>query len=218
MNKYLLILFLAVLCSCREDHALREETLTIAGENRDWITRDTYGTGFIMTDNNNITQGFMMQKNSTDFSPSETYIFGIRTRITKTESFTQSWYSNFGQSIMLILTAGFEPFGDRFSLSVNELNFMYDFKLNTIGHIYFNSVYKSKTMTDTGYEEVEAIYSTVQILDSLTVNGVRYDGVLHFSFEDFKDFWTDFTIKEVYLAKQYGLIKYSLNNGITYER
>ena len=39
-----------------------------------------------------------------------------------------------------------------------------------------------------------------------------------FSFDDFKDKWSKFTIKELYVAKQYGLIKYKLENGITYER
>lgn len=218
MNKYLIICIFLVLTSCGEDHALREETLCIADENRNWITPDTYGSGFIMVDNNKISQGFMMYGNSSDFSPSTTSYFGIRTRITKTESFTQSWSSNFGQSLMLILTAGFKPFGDRFSISINDINFMYDFKFNTIGHIYFNSASKSKTMTDTGYVENETIFSTVQILDSLTVKGIRYNGVLHFSFEDFPDLWTDFTVKEVYLAREFGLIKYSLKNGIAYER
>lgn len=209
---------MAILCSCGDDWAFKEETLHIATENRDWITADQYGTSFIMVDNNKISQGFIMNHNSTDFSPSTTSYFGIRTRITKTESFTQSWTSNFGQGFMTILTAGFEPFGDRLSVSINEINFMYDFTFQTIGHIYFNSSYKSKTMTDTGYEENETIYSTVQILDSLTVNGIRYIGVLHFIFEDFPDLWTDFTVKEVYLAKHIGLIKYSLNDGVTYER
>lgn len=209
---------MTILCSCGEDWAFKEETLYIAAENRAWITPDNYGTSFIMVDGNKISQGFKMNENSTDFSPQTSSYFGIRTRISKYESFTQAWSSNFGQRFMLILHAGSEPFGDRLSISIDEIDFMYDFKFKTIGHIYFDSSYKSKTMTDIGYEENEKIYSTVELLDSLTVNGVKYDGILHFSFEDFKDLWSDFTIKEVYIGKHIGLIKYSLNNGITYER
>ncbi len=218
MNKCLIILVVTVLCSCGRERAFKEETLYIASENRDWVTPDHYGTNFIMVDNNKISQGFSMNQNSTDFSPQTSYYFGIRTRISKYESFTQAWSSNYGYRIMFILTAGFEPFGDRFSISINELNFMYDFKFKTIGHLYFNSSYKSQVMTDTGYVENEKIYSTVEMVNTLTVNGVKYDGILHFCFEDFKELWTDFTVKEVYLARKYGLIKYSLNNGITYER
>jgi len=218
MNKYLIILLISVLCSCGEDWAFKEETLYIATENRDWIIEDKYGSGFIMVDNNHISQGFSMDMNSTDFSPSTTSYFGIRTRITKTESYTQGYSSNFGQRIMFILTAGFAPFGDRFSFSINGLYFNYDFKFKTISHISFNSSDKSTTMTDVGYEVNETIYSTVELLDTLTVNGVKYEGTLHFSLEDFKDQWSDFTIKEVYIAKHIGLIKYSLYNGTSYER
>jgi len=218
MNKILILIFMTALCSCGEDWAFKEETLTIAAENRDWVTEDQYGASFIMVDNHKISQGFRMNLNSTDFSPSSTSYFGIRTHLTKTESFTQAWSSNFGQRFMTILTAGFEPFGDRFSISINELNFMYDFSFKTIGHIYFNSSSKSKTMTNTGYAENETIYSIVQLLDTLTVNGVRYDGILYFNLLDFKDEWSDFTITEIFFARHTGLIKYTLRNGVTYER
>jgi len=218
MNKALIILVILMLTSCGEDWALKEETLNLADENRAWITPDKYGNSFVLMDNNKISQGFSMYQNSSDFSPSTSSYFGIRTRITKTESFTQAWSSNFGQSIMLILTAGFEPFGDRFSISLNELNFMYDFKFETIGHIYFNSASKSKTMTDIGYVETDTIFSMVDLQDTLTVHGVKYSGILHFRLDDFKDQWTDFSINEIYPAKNVGLIKYSLNNGIVYER
>jgi hypothetical protein len=218
MNRGLIILLILVVTSCGEDSALKVETLNLADENRDWITPDKYGNSFVLMDNNKISQGFSMYQNSSDFSPSTTSYFGIRTRLTKTESFTQAWSSNFGQSIMLILTAGFEPFGDRFSISVNGLNFMYDFKFETIGHIYFDSGSKSKTMTDTGYVETDTIFSVVDLQDTLTVHGVKYTGILHFRLEDFKDQWTDFTVREICLAKNVGLIKYTLNNGIVYER
>jgi hypothetical protein len=84
--------------------------------------------------------------------------------------------------------------------------------------IYFNSSTISKIITDTGYVENEAINSTVETLDTLSANGIRYDGILHFTLLDFKEEWTDFTITEVYFAKHIGLIKYSFNNGVTYER
>jgi hypothetical protein len=218
MNKYLIILIMAILCSCGEDWAFKEETLYIAAENRDWITPDKYGTSFIMVDNNKISQGFMMNENSTDLSPKTSSYFGIRTRISKYESFTQGWSSNFGQRFGITLQAGFEPFGDRLGISIDRIYFTYDFKFKTIVNISLNSSDLSKTMTDKGYEENETIYSTVELLDTLTVNGIKYEGILHFNLEDFKDQWSDFTITEVYIVKHIGLIKYSLNNRITYER
>lgn len=218
MNKYLLILLVIVFCSCSDDHAWWKENLYVAGENKEWLAPDLEGSSFIMVDNNKISQGFLMFQNSSELSPSTSSYFGIRTRITKTESYVQTWRSNFGKYIMLIITAGVEPYGDRFRINMHNLEFMYDFKFKTIGDISLDANPKSKTMTDTGYVETDSIFSVVDLQDTLTVQGVKYSGILHFRLEDFKDQWTDFTIREIYLAKNVGLIKYALNNGIVYER
>jgi len=218
MNKYLIILFVLIISSCGEDDALKEETLYISSENRDWLIADEIGSNFIMIDNNNIAQGFSMYQNSSDFSPSTSSYFGVKTKVIKTESYTQGYSSNYGQRFSYILTAGFAPFGDNLSISINEISFTYDFNFKTIARISYESNYKSKLMTDKGYEENDKIYSTVELLDTITINDRLYSGIMHFSFDDFKDKWSKFTIKELYVAKQYGLIKYKLENGITYER
>jgi len=218
MNRFLLIVLIFVMYSCGDDYAIKHRSLYVADENRDWVIPDDYGSGFVMTDNNRISQSFIMTTNTTDFSPSTSYFLVIRTRITNTESFTQGYTSNYGSSHMFILTAGFEPYGDRISISINGLNFQYDFKLKTIGRIDYLSNYKYRVMTDMGYQDGDSIYSSVEILDSYPLNSIDYAGVLHFKFEDFPDLWTDFTVTELYVAKKYGLIKYTLKNGITYER
>ena len=218
MNKYLIILIILTMCSCGEDDALKEETLYVSRENRDWLTADEVGSNFIMIDNNNIAQGFSMYQNSSDFSPSTSSYFGVKTKVTKTESYTQGYSSSYGQRFSYILTAGFAPFGDNLSIIINEISFTYDFKFKTIARISYELNYKSKLMTDKGYEENDKIYSTVEILDTITVNDRLFSGIIHFNFEDFSDKWSKFTIKELYVAKQYGLIKYTLENGITYER
>jgi len=121
MNKYLIILFVLIISSCGEDDALKEETLYISSENRDWLIADEIGSNFIMIDNNNIAQGFSMYQNSSDFSPSTSSYFGVKTKVIKTESYTQGYSSNYGQRFSYILTAGFAPFGDNLSISINEI-------------------------------------------------------------------------------------------------
>jgi hypothetical protein len=217
MNKYLLCILL-ILASCGEEDALKKETVYILKENKDWLTTDEFNSGFIMIDNNKISQSFSMYQNSSDFSPSTSSYFWIKTKVIKTESYTQGFSSNYGQRFSYILTAGYSPFGDKLCVSINDILFAYDFKFNTIERISYDLNYKSKIMTDKGYEEEEKIYSKVELLDTLNVNGFLYSGILHFSFEDFDDKWTDFTVKELFIAKQCGLIKYRLCNGITYER
>ena len=218
MNKSIFILPFLVLCSCGEENALKEETIYISKENKDWLTKDEVGSSFIMIDNNKISQGFLMSENSSYFSPSTTSYFWVNTKVIKTESYTQWYSSNYGQRFSYILTAGYTPFGDNLCVSINDILFAYDLKFKTIERINYDLNYKSKIMTDKGYEEDVKIYSTVELLDTLTVNGCLYSGILHFKFEDFRDKWTQFTIRELYLAKHYGLIRYSLVNGITYER
>ena len=219
MNKLLIIILLPILaCSCGEKFALSKDKLTVLPENKEWLIAAETGSSFIMTDNHNISQGFSMYQNSTGFSPSTSSYFGVRTNITETESYSQGYSSVYGQRFSYTLTAGNEPFGDNLTVSLNDLLFTYDFKFGTISRLNLESNYKSKTMTDQGYEITDTIFSTIEILDSLTVNGFTFSGVMHFSFSDFADKWTPLTIRDVYLAKQYGLVRYSLENGITYER
>jgi hypothetical protein len=218
MNRFVLLLIASLLCSCTEDWAFRQETLTIADENRDWVCDDSLWSGFLMVDNNGISQGFNMKGNSTGFSPSRTLYFGIPTHSTQTESFTQSWSSNYGVSLMSILTAGFDPYGDHISISINGLDFMYDFKFKTLFNIWFQSSSLSRTMTDVGFDDNVTINSTVEILDRHTVNGTVYDSVLHFAFADFREMWRDNTVTNLYFAKKEGLIEYALHSGVVFRR
>lgn len=218
MNKIFIILLLLTMCACTEKSALKEETVYVANENKDWIGKDSIGSDFLMTDNNSITQSFSMYQNSSDLSPSTSSYFGVKTKTIITESYSQGYSSIYGQRISYILTAGHAPFGDNLCISINDILFAYDFKFNTISRINFGLNYKSKQMTGKGYEETEKIFSTVELNDTLTLGGQLYSGVMHFKFMDFNDKWTKYTVTEMFFAKHYGLIEYSLNNGITYER
>ncbi len=73
-------------------------------------------------------------------------------------------------------------------------------------------------MTDDGYENNITISATVEIIDFYNVNNFQYSGVLHFTFIDFQNEWEPFTVKEIFIAKKHGLIKYILNSDLTYKR
>jgi hypothetical protein len=74
-------------------------------------------------------------------------------------------------------------------------------------------------MTDKAYEQQgEEIFSEVEILDSYSTSFHEYDTVMFFQLQDFKDKWGDFTVNKIYMAKNIGLIKYEMNNGISFER
>jgi hypothetical protein len=207
------------LISCGEESALKEETIYFQKENKGWINNDSLGYNFVLIDNNGISQSFTMNRNNYEFSNSWGSFLGVNTDMTHTEYHYQAYTSNYGVSYSLSLTAGFKPFGDDLYIDLDRIGFAYDFKFQTISRLNTDFGIKSKLMTDEGYElQGEDIFSTAEILDSYSTNLHNYDTVLHFQLEDYKDNWDDFTVTDIYIAKNNGLIKYELNNGITYER
>lgn len=216
MNKVFFV-FILFLSSCGENSSLSEETIYFDEANKDWVIDSELGDHFIMKDNNGISQSFAMNEDHYEFSKSWSIFLGITTEITNTEYHYQNFSSNYGTRFSLSLTARSDPYGDEIYISLNDLGFSYDFSFETIGRMDTPFGYLSKMMYDTGYGD-EQISSQVEILDSFEVNGLNYSGVLHFTFNDFRPYWQDFTIKEIYVAKKIGLIQFQLNNGITYER
>jgi len=219
LNKLFFGLIAIVLFSCGEDSALKEETIYFQDKNKCWITKETTGYNFIMIDNNGISQSFTMNIDDYEFNKSWSSFLGVNTEMTHTEYHYQSYTSNYGTQFSLSLTAGFEPFGDDIYIDLSGIGFAYDFKFETISRIYTDFGYKTKSMTDTGYElQDEDIFSIVEILDNYSTNYYEYETVLQFRLKDFNDKWDNFTVTEIYIAKNIGLIKYVLNNGIIYER
>lgn len=218
MNKVIYIVLMWALVSCRKDKALKEKILYVSLENKEWLSTDSLGTSSLMIDDNQISQAFSRYENSTDFSQSSTSQFGINTTNTKRESFSQGYSSTYGTRYSYLLTAGFSPYGDEISININKLSFAYDFKFKTITRVGYEGKYKSKRMANEGYEEREKILSTMDLLDSIEINGKKYSEILHFTLNDFSEEWSNLAIRELYIAKQYGLIKYSYQSKVTFAR
>ena len=197
---------------------VKEETIHFSAENKDWLTDYELGDNFIMLDDNNISHGFSMTENSYYFNRSESGYFFITTHKENTEYHYQNFTSNYGVRFSLSLTAGFAPYGDDIYISLDDIGFDYDLTYKTIARIDCPFGYLSKTMTDTGYENNVTINSTVEYIDFYNINDVRYAGVLHFTFKDYVEQWDNYTVREIFVAKKYGLIKYRLNNGLIFER
>lgn len=213
-NKFLIAFLILLIASCGEKGALKEETILFNEENKDWIITGNLGDNFLMIDSHGIAQSFMMNRNLHEFSTSAGSILFITTKITYREYHYQAFTSNYGNRFSLSLTAGYEPFGDELFIDLNNIGFSWDPKFNTVSRIDTPYGYRSKLMTDEGYEEDEPINSSAAIINSMEIDGVTYHDVLHFAFDDFRESWTDFTITDIYVAKQLGLIKYRYNNGV----
>ncbi|MCK5538946.1 MAG: hypothetical protein KAI79_19130 [Bacteroidales bacterium] len=210
-----------LLISCGEESKLaKEETFYINENNLQWNTSDNINDVFIVKDDNGISSSFTKWTDNHEFSPSWSSFMGITTSITNTESYTQSYKNNvdFYIDYMTILTAGWPPYGDYLSLSFGNISVHYDFKEQVISNFYSDWGYKSYLMTDKGYEKVEIIFSSVEFLENYEVNEQVFEQIMHFKFADFSEFYTDFTVTNVYLAPEIGLVQYSLKNGLNYKR
>jgi hypothetical protein len=220
-NKLLIFpLFLLFLVSCGEDHALKKEKYYFADEDREWLPADTLADVFLMRDNNGIT--LSLAKNSEDyyFNKSWSSFLGVNTHMSLTEYSYISYHSPFGQDLHISLTAGWPPYGDELYVSLNGIAFSWDFGYKTIHRLEAGDQYLSKLMTDDGYEEQEKIWSTVEFLDTLRTSERVYHDVMHFTLLDFMNSGqiNPFRVRHIYLAKNRGLIRYDLQNGMWYER
>ncbi len=215
----IIVVIFTCFVSCGEESALKEETIYFQEENKGWLTADSLGYNFVIIDNNGISQSFTMNRDNYEFSKSWGSFLGVNTDMTHTEYHYQAYTSNYGILYSLSLTAGFKPFGDELYVVLDRIGFAYDLKFQTISRLSTDIGIKSKLMTDEGYElQGEDIFSTVEFSDTYLTNQSSYDNVLHFQLKDFINNWDKFTVTDIYIAKNIGLIKYELNNGIVYER
>lgn len=203
-----------------EGNGLKTETYYFNEQNAEWLTKDTIADTFVMMDNNGISQSFSMRSDNYYFNKSWSSIIGITTQSSLTEYHFQSYRSSFGLKFSLSLTAGIPPFGDNIYINLEEVGFAYDFDFETVSRLETLFGYKSLLMNSDGYEVSEdgEILSSVEILDSLSTADTSYFEVLHFTFNDFNDQWTDYTVSEIFVAKEIGLVKYVLAGGVSAER
>lgn len=73
-------------------------------------------------------------------------------------------------------------------------------------------------MTDNGYKPDGGMLSVVEILNSFSTSFNDYDTVMYFQLLDFENKWNDLTVVNIYVAKDIGLVKFELNNGLSFER
>lgn len=221
-SKYIIVTMIPFLLSCGGEGsgALKEEYIYMEGMNKEWLASDTIGDVFIMTDLNGISSSFLMNGNHTYMGKSWSTVFGINTSSTYTEESFQTWSSGFGMSLSISMRANPEPHGDEIYISLDGVGLRYDFDFETVHSLDTPWGYKSYLTTDKGYEihDDGEIFSTVEILDSLVTSYGSYEDVMHFTFNDFKEQWTDFTITETYLVRNVGLVKYVMANGHSGER
>lgn len=220
MNKktILPLLLISLLVACDREHALKKETYYFKEENRGWVKGDSVRMPFIMVDENGISNSFSLNDSTCYFGQSWGTFMGIYTEYTLKEYCYMSFRSTYGTSFSISLTAGYPPHGDYAHIGLGGLGFIYDMEFGTIVRMDTPFGTKSRIITGTGYEENEPISSTVEVLDTLVVEGIVYQEVMHFSLKDFEEQWGEYTPCDIFIAKNCGLIRYILSGGLTVSR
>lgn len=196
----------------------KEKFYKVDDVNRDWIINGDAGSSFIMNNSSGISESFTMYSKTQEFSEGASGFLFLTTEVSKRESFYQAFSSTYGNTFSLSLSASYPPFGDEFYVSLNGVSFAYDLEYNEISRLNTPFGNKSKTMTDKGYTGYIIIESSVEMYDDLEIAGTTYHGVLHFTLNDFPDQWTEFSVREIFIAKETGLVRYILNNGLSASR
>ena len=218
LHKLVFGLIIIGVAACGKESALKKETLYFQPENMGWITPDTIRSHFVVVDDKGISSSFTMQQNSHEFNTSWATILGITTNLTNREYHYQTYGSTYGIPFSLSLSAGFKPFGDELYIELARVGFSYDLKFETITRVNTDFGNKSKNMTNNAYEPGHGMLSNAEILNSFSTSYHDYDTVLFFQLLDFEDKWDDFTVVKIYVAKEIGLVKFELNNGLSFER
>lgn len=220
-NNLILIIFIVsqiFFLSCGEEHALKKETVYFSSENIDWLVEVNSGDFFFMTDDNNISQSFSFKYQDHYFLKSWGGFLCITTYSLDKEYHYQAFSSGFGNSFTISLSAEKSPFGDILYISLNDYGIAYDLSHQIITRTDYPFGNRSLTMTDKGYEEFDTILSHVEFHPQFQVGDSIFRDVLHFVFNDFEDQQTIYSIKEIFISKKIGLIKFTYHNGLSVMR
>lgn len=95
-----------------------------------------------------------------------------------------------------------------------DIRWAYDITYNRLYYVasQFDGNYNSK------YYDKDNITSTYELLDSVAINNVVCDSVMHFVLNDFEEEFVDTTVTELYYAKHIGLVKFVEHGGNKFER
>lgn len=225
MNKLVVLFSLLLLSACGET-ALKEETFHVQEENKVWLADAERGDTFIMKDNNGISLSFRLEYEQQDFDQSDGYLMGVHTDRTLRERYYQDFSTHtHTHDFSIYVNSLFEEDRDELAIYTDGLSFNYDLKAKTLYSVNIESTEESLNwisyhLNENGEYETddEFIQSFITFEDTLTVAGKTYEGILHFKLKDFEENWQPYTITNVWMAENYGLLKFTYHNGLSYER
>lgn len=205
-----------MLLSCSEENAIKTEYIYLEKETLNWFPQFVDNEVFTTKDLNNITQTYKKLYESYHISPSTSSFFGINTKTIYTEEYYMTFRSTYNDIFSVDLQSYPEERGDVISLTLNDLQFQFSFKLNNLTNINLDTSYLSDYVFEDEYDNLK-IKSKVDFFEDYNIYDTINAKVLHFKLLDFQDYLTEFTPIEIFFSQKYGLIKYILQNGNEYK-
>lgn len=197
-NKYLIVIaLLAVLASCKKDKPVVTKYY-VGDEAKSWLV-DDFKKEYFMLDKNGIEQGIYVREPVVEYTK-DTTLGVLRERI------AQYSYPDVGdgKGFGVYITAG----------KGNKPNVDENFAIIFNGCYFSFDGYGFRPNPSESRSEIE--YSA-ELLDAFEVNGITYHDVLHIQQVENKSMASRGPV-ELYYAKHYGMIQYTIAYGVTYFR
>ena len=196
-NKYLIMIaLLAVLASCKKDEPVEVTKYYVGNEAKSWLVDDCKKEYF-MRDENGIEQGVYVFEPVVEYTK-DTTLGVLRERI------AQYSYPDVGNGFGVYITAG----------KGNKPNVDESFAIIFNGYYFSFDGNGFRPMVSEPRSEIEYI---TELLDAFEVNGITYHDVLHIQQVENKSMASRGPV-ELYYAKHYGMIQYTIAYGVTYFR
>lgn len=210
-----------ILPSCGEQFIRDKETYFVENNNRKWLVDTTSYKTIILTDSINNTErfDFDIQWKAFNSSKSKEGIFGIKgTEYRLYETIHQEFLSLKDENFNIVLTASELPEGTILKVNFYDIYYSYDLLKKELTFISTSLGRRPQIeLIDEEYIN-HPINSEIIKHETILINGKTYSDALEFILKDFEDDWNESTITRIIIAKDYGLVQFSLNSGQVYNR
>jgi len=214
-NVTIFICSLLALTSCGELFTPYREFISLSALEKSWLADDSHKVTFALNDTLSELEIFEYVREYTAFNKS-IHGDGFNREETEYEIIYQEFYSKKSSVFSIRIEANELPQGAILIIHFKGLRFTYDLKYEMLRSFSTPLASESLQFKDSGYENESSSY--IDYYDTLTINNTLYLGVLDFTLKDFEDQWVDSTVVELAIAKEMGLIRYTMNNGVVMVR
>lgn len=207
--------------SCSVDKALERVKMNLQSDSKDWIVsyESIQDLKFLSDQGEKVVFKHVNAVNT--FSTSSAKQFGIYTKAYTYETASESFSSTYPNNLQVTVRANEES--DYLTITLDSWTFVIPLNYKEIINISERNNNDMKTATIENnqivpYAGSKPILSKVELIDELYLNGKSIANGFKISILDFEENWTETTLESFIIAPNYGLVQYSLQDGLSFNR